>query len=456
MLGIGAEWISWRLRLPSILVLLVVGVVAGPITGILDPRTLFSGGVLAPIVAISVAIILFEGTLSLKLTDLRQIGGGVRNLVTIGVLVTWGLAAVAAHFTLGFSWSLALLLGTIATVTGPTVIVPLLRQIRPVGRVGSIARWERIVIDPVGAVLAILVFDVIFQSRLAVAAEIVAIGLLVTVAVGIVLGLLGAGLIVLMLRQYWVSDQLQSPFALMVVVGLFVASNEIREESGLVTATLMGVLLANQRWASIKQIVEFKENLRVLLISGLFILLASQIRLSDLSQLGAGTVVFIAALIVVVRPISVAVSSLGSGLSWREQVFLASLAPRGIVAAAVMFAVIAATVTIYGLAAGPIARLLGLAQPNPQGLFFIGAHPWAREMAKSIEEAVFVVKLIDTNRAHVSAARLAGLGAHTANIHSESVLDDLDLGGIGRVVAMTSNDEVNSLACLHYAPSSEA
>lgn len=165
------------------------------------------------------------------------------------MLVTWGLAAVAGHFTLGFSWSLALLLGAIATVTGPTVIVPLLRQIRPVGRVGSIARREGIVIDPVGAILAILVFDVILQARLDVAAEIVAVGLLVTVAVGIVLGLLGAGLIVLMLKRCWVPDQLQSPFALMVVVGLFVASNEIREESGLVTATLMGVLLANQRWA---------------------------------------------------------------------------------------------------------------------------------------------------------------------------------------------------------------
>jgi hypothetical protein len=247
----------------------------------------------------------------------------------------------------------------------------------------------------------------------------------------------------------------------------------IQPESGLFTVTLMGLILANQRAASIKHIIEFKENLRVLLISSLFIILSARLKLEDLGHLGLGSVAFLAVLILLARPVSIFISTLRSDLNWREKLFLAMMAPRGIVAAAVtsvfalelaekagyaqaelmvpeMFLVIVGTVTVYGLSAAPLGRWLKVAQPNPQGVLLVGAHHWGQAIGATLQDEGYQVLLIDTNRGNIAAARLAGLPAHCASILSEYIVDELELGGLGRLVALTPNDEVNSLATLHF------
>lgn len=472
VVGIAAQWLAWRIGLPSILVLLVGGFIAGPVTGLLNPDKLL-GELLFPIVSASVALILFEGGLSLKLSEIRDTGHVVRNLTTVGALAGWGLGAVGAYYLLKFDLPLALLMGAILVVTGPTVIIPLLRHVHAVGKVSSIIKWEGIVNDPIGAILAVLVFEVIVTSGIQAAATAVAYSLFKTILVGVGLGGLSAGLLILLLRRYWVPDFLQNSVALMFVLAAFTVSNLIQEESGLLTVTLMGIILANQKQASIKHIVEFKENLRVLLIASLFIILAARIELSSLAQLGVGSLAFLAFLILVARPVTILVSTVQSGLTWREKLFLVWMAPRGIVAAAVtavfalelshagyhqaeymvteMFVVIVGTVTVYGLTAAPVGRWLGVATPNPQGVLIAGAHSWARAIANALQKEGFQVLLVDTNRNNIAATRMEGIPAHCASILSEYIVDELELGGLGRMLALTPNDEVNALAALHFA-----
>lgn len=470
LLGVGAQWLAWRLRFPSILLLLAFGFVAGPATGLLDPDAMF-GELLFPIVSISVGLILFEGGLSLRLRDLREIGVSLWNLVTLGALITWVLAAWSAHALLGLRTGPALLLGAILVVTGPTVVGPLLRHVRPVGKVAAVAHWEGIVIDPIGATLAVLVFEALpalSSAGFEAAARGAAVEMLLTAVTGVLIGGVAAGVTVLLLRRFWVPDFLQSPVLLMLVVVAFTSSNLLQAESGLLTVTLMGVLLANQRAVPVKHIVEFKENLRVLLIASLFILLAARVSPDDVRALGWRGPVFVLFLVLVVRPLSVFVASVGSSLSLRERVFLAWLAPRGIVAASVAsvfalrmgeegrglvpatFLVIVGTVTLYGLTAAPLARRLRLSSPDPQGIIFASAHPGARAIAKAVQAAGFPVLLIDKNRAHVNAARLEGLKAVYTSILSEEALDQAEHGGLGRLLAMTPDDEVNALAALHF------
>jgi NhaP-type Na+/H+ or K+/H+ antiporter len=471
-LGIAAVWLAWRIHLPSILLLLIFGFVAGPITGFLDPDAIF-GELLFPIVSISVAIILFEGGMSLRLQELGGIGRVVRNLVTVGALLTWVLGAAAAHYIIGLDLQLAVLLGAILVVTGPTVIVPLLRHVRPVHQIGSTLKWEGILIDPIGAVLAVLVFEALLAGEVDAAATAVALALLKTIAIVGVLAALGAGLLVLLMHRQWVPEFLESPLALMVVVASFAVSNILQPESGLLTATLMGVAVANQKVVGIGHILEFKENLRVLLISGLFILLAARLQIEDLRQIGIPELGFLAALILLVRPAAVALSSFRSEFNWRERALLSWIAPRGIVAAAVSsifalelaeagyagadrlvaitFMVIIGTVAIYGLTAAPVARWLGVAQTDPQGVLIVGAHPWAREIAQELKDEGIPVRLVDTNYANIAEARMAGLPVYYGSALTEGTLANIELEGIGRLLALTSNDEVNSLTALHFS-----
>lgn len=473
VLGVGASWLAWRLRLPSILLLLIFGFVAGPVTGFLNPDELF-GDLLLPVVSLSVAIILFEGGLNLRLAELRKTGGVVRNLITIGVLVTWLIGAVAAYFILGLDFELAVLLGAILVVTGPTVILPLLRYLRPRGQVGSILKWEGIVIDPIGVILAVLVFEVIVAGGFQEAAGLVVISLLKTVLLGSAIGALGAIIVMLLMRRYWIPDFLHSVVTLMLVVAAFTASNLIQADSGLLAVTVMGIVLANQKLVSIRHIIEFKENLRVLLIASLFILLAAQLQMSDLAHISLGSlVVFLGIMLLIARPLSVALSTLGSELSLRERLFMSWLAPRGIVAAAVAsvfalrlveagysqadvlvpltFAVIVATVAIYGLSASPLARRLKIAEPNPQGVLIIGGHTWARAIANALQGEGYKVLVVDANWANISAARMAGMPTFYANILSQYALDEIELGSMGHLMALTSDDEFNSLAVLQLA-----
>lgn len=462
--GVASQWIAWRIRLPSILVLLLVGFLLGPVTGILRPDDLF-GKLLFPFVSLSVALILYEGGLSLSFRELKEVGTSVRNLVTIGALVTWLLTSLAAVFVLGLPPRIAVLLGAILIVTGPTVIIPLLHHIQPHRRTASLLKWEGIVIDPVGAILAVLVFEVIRSGYHGFNWHAV-LGL----GSAVLTGVAGAWIVWLFFRRYWIPDSLHNPFSLMVLLTVFSLSNVIQPESGLLTATVMGIALANQQSVDIRHIVEFKENLRTLLISVLFILLAARVALEDLWPIQRNTIVFILILLFIVRPVTVWLSATGGGLSVKEKWFLSWMAPRGIVAAAVAsvfalelersgmsearalvpvtFSVIIGTVLVYGLTSGKVAQALGLAQSNPQGMIVVGAHYWARHLAAVLNDEGVRVILLDTNRANIHAASMMGLEAHCGNVLSEHFFEELDLSGLGRLLAMTPNDEVNSLAAL--------
>ncbi len=472
VLGIAAQWVADRLRLPSILLLLLGGFVAGPVLGLLDPDALI-GEVLPALVSLAVGIILFDGGLSLRFTEIREVRVVVRRLITVGALVTIAVATLAARFLLDFDWRLSLLLASILVVSGPTVVLPLLRHIRPSARLGSAIKWEGIFIDPIGAVLAVLVFEVIL-----VGAEgqhftlAVLLGLLVTGAVGALVGVAAAWLLVSALKHYLVAHHLEIPVTVGMVVLAFAGSNLVRPESGLLATTIMGVAMANQRSVPVRHIVEFGETVGVLLTSVLFVVLAARLELADFAGLGWSILVYLAILVLVARPLAAALSTAGSEMRWQERVVVGWMAPRGIVAASVasvfalrlsdagvakaellvpyVFSVIVGTALVYGLTAAPLARALGVADPDPQGIVLVGAHAWARRIGETLSAAGFRVLMIPTNRHDLAAARLQGLAVHPGSILEEDALEHVRLEGIGWMVAMTQNEEFNSLAALRF------
>lgn len=470
--GVVVQWLSWKFSLPSILLLLALGLIAGPLTGLLDPDALM-GDLLFPFVNISVAVILYEGGLSLRWRELKFMGKPVRNLVTVGVFVTWWLTALAAWFLTSLSLQLSVLLGAVLVVTGPTVIGPLLRHIRPTEKVGSAVKWEGILSDPIGAVLAVLVFEEIIAHNLEAGLTGSLVGLGLTVVGGGGVGVIAALILYWLIKKDLLPDFLLNPVSLGLVVAALIAANRIQSEAGLLAVTLMGVIVRNIRGLHVKQIIEFKENLRLLLISTLFILLAARITPEALAQLKLNDFLFVAAVILIVRPLAVLVSTIGTNLNWRERLFVGWMAPRGIVAAAVSsilalslaeagvagaeklipltFLVIVATVTVYGLTAKPVANLLGVVAPDPKGVIIIGAHGWARRMARELQKLGAEVLLLDNNLSNVQAAHAEELPARQVNVLSETLLEDVDLDGYGRAVALTANDEVNALSVVRLA-----
>ncbi|MFO7589372.1 MAG: cation:proton antiporter [Acidimicrobiia bacterium] len=472
--GIAAQWLAWRIQLPAIVLLLVAGFAVGPLGGIVTPDALL-GPSLPAVVSLGVGLVLFEGSLGLDLRQLKAARRVILLLVTVGVLVTWAAATGAASVVLDLRPGLALLVGAICVVTGPTVIGPLLAHIRPTGAVGPVLRGEGILGDAIGAMLAVLVFEaVLAQEGPGAATGTVVRGVLVTIGAGTALGLLAAGLLVVLLRRFLVPDFLQSAVTIGVVLGAFTIANEIQEEAGLLTVTVTGIALATQRWVSIRQIVEFSESVGILVVSGLFIVLSARLGTSDLEGIGVRALLFLAVLIVAIRPLAVGLASLGSKLARRERLFVATVAPRGIVAAAtasifglrlteagdteaqrvtsVIFVVVVGTILVYGFGAPWVARRLALAERSPQGVLIVGAHPWARRVARTLADAGFRVVLADTQWSQVSAARLDGFTTYFGSVLSGRVFEELDLAGIGRLLALTANDELNALAAQRFAP----
>lgn len=499
--GLAAQWIAWRLRIPAILLLLLLGFVCGACFG--DPGEQLGPELLLAIVSLSVAVILFEGGLSLRLAEVRETGRVVIALVTVGIAVTWLLTAVSAVWVLGFSWPMAALVAAILVVSGPTVVVPLLRQVHPNRRVGAIVKWEGIVNDPIGAILAVTILVAMISGPSTHAILGTLTSLVVFLATGAVVGALVAVLTIQLLKRYWIPDYLQNPALLTIVVASFLVSNLIRPESGLMAVTVMGIVLANQKQVAIRHVVRFKENLRVLLISCLFVVLAARMKPESILELGVAGGVFLGILILVVRPVAAFVSTIGSGLRLSERAFLAWIHPRGIVAAAVCsvfalelahaahppaasevdsehvaaeepavigtlttgiqaeaeklvpvtFLVIVGTVTVYGLTVAPLARWLKVAEVNPQGVLFAGANPLVQELAAVVQREGFPVLLVDLNQENIATARMRGLPVYWANICSEYAREELELAGIGRLLAMTPSDEVNSLAVREFIES---
>ncbi|BCX49492.1 sodium/proton antiporter [Haloferula helveola] len=488
--GVAAQWLAWRFKLPSILLLLAFGFALGQWTGVkiddfLAPGDAHSNPLLSA-VGLFVAIILFEGGLTLKFRELRESGLPVLRLCTVAVVISFALTAVFMWKALGYDFRLAALSGAILTVTGPTVIAPLLRHVNPTRKMASIFKWEGIVVDPIGAVLAVLVFKGALASDADTAWLQTGIAIGKMLLVGVVGGFVLGKVVEILLRKHLIPDYLQPVFLLAVVAVAFTGSNMFEKEAGLVTVTVLGIALANQRSVSVKHILEFKENLRTLIISSLFIVLSGRISVDDLTgTLGKG-LALLGFLILIGRPLSVFGSLFRSvQTTMKERVFLAFLAPRGIVAAAVasifalefevaansgehfgdqaatiasqsaeisalIFLVIIGTVAVYGLGAAPLARALGLASTNPTGVLFAGADAWARLAAKALKDDGHQVMLLDTNFANVSAAKMLGLEAHRANILSEFAEEDLDFNGLGSLIAGTPNDEVNSIATQRF------
>lgn len=471
-LGVLAQWLAWRLKVPSILLLLSVGFLAGPVFGFIQPDSVMGEG-LMPLVSLSVGIILFEGGLTLKFREWGQIGKVVRNLLLVGAFVTWVLSSIAAKYCLGWNWDLSILFGAVLVVTGPTVILPLLRHVRPAPSVGNILKWEGILIDPVGALLALLVFEaIIAKAQFSEFSLHVVQAFGLTFIVGMGLGWAGAQFLLLIFRKHLVPEFLDNSVTLMSVVGIFTAANAIQHEAGLLAVTIMGVFLANQNKIDVHHIIDFKENLRTLLIASLFIILSARLTQSDIQEIDWGRgAIFLLCMLFIVRPISVFLSTIGSKLNIKEKVFLSWLAPRGIVAAAVAslfslklqdagvegasqlvpstFLVIVGTVLIYGLTSLPLAKVLGLSNPDPQGVILLGSSNFTLAFAEILHRQGLPVLLVDTNRNHLKQPRLAGIPTYHGNILDHNPEESMDLQSIGYLMACTRNDEVNSLAALN-------
>lgn len=467
VVGFFAQWLAWRMRLPAILFLLLIGIVIGPATGLFDPDKAL-GRFLFPVVSLAVALILFEGSMTLRFSELRGIGRAVRGMVSYGAVLALLMLAAAAHWIAGVPWSIALLFGALTCVTGPTVITPMLRTLRPNARIASALRWEGIVLDPLGALFAVLVFEAIVTHQQG--HSLAVFGATVGIGAGIGLGV-AAALAFLLYRQL-IPEYLQAYGTLIAVLGAFTLSNQLTHESGLVAVTIMGITLGNLRGIHIDHIMDFKEHLSTLLVSLLFVVLAARLHwpLSP-GMLMAGILVFVVAQFVI-RPVSIGVATFGSLLNWRERALLSYVSPRGVVAASVsslfalrlgdlgvrgadalvplVFILIIATVVLQSATARPLARWLKVADPDPDGVLIFGSDEVARGIAQALTDQKFQVVLADDDWEGISKARMAGLSTFFGNPTSQHAALNLDLTGIGRLLAMSSRRELNSLACLHY------
>jgi len=465
------QWLAWRVKLPAIIFLLLVGILSGPVLGIFDPQALL-GDLFFPFISLSVAIILFEGSLTLKFSEIRGLQKVVRNMVSIGMLVTWMITALVTRFALDLSWQVSFLFGAITVVTGPTVIIPMLRTVRPTVAVSNILRWEGIVIDPIGASLAVLVYEFIisgggrgaFGHTMLTFAEIVAVGAIIGAGGGYLFGLL--------LRRHWLPEFLHNLSTLALVIGSFALSNTLQEEAGLVTVTVMGIWLANMKGVDTEEILDFKENLSILLISMLFIMLAARLELASFVELGWPALWVFLAIQFLARPLNVLISTFGSALKWPERHLLAWIAPRGIIAAAISalfalqlvdhgfesakalvpltFMVIIGTVLLQSTTARLVALWLGVAEPEPKGFLIIGANEVARAIAKALLKAGLRVQLVDVSWEKIAKAKMDGLPTYLGNPVSEHADRHLELVGIGRMLALSPHDSVNLAAALHY------
>jgi len=473
IVAILCQWFAWWVKLPAIVFLLLAGIVLGPLTGWLNPEHLF-GDLLFPMVSLSVAIILFEGSLTLKFDEIRGLQKVVRNMLTIGVSITWFSITLVTHYALDFSWSLSLLFGAMMVVTGPTVIVPMLSTVRPNATISNILRWEGIVIDPLGAILAVLVFEVILSMQghghISISHTVTMFGQ--TLAIGLALGAMSGYLFGLILRKHLMPEYLHNVATLTLVFGIFALSNELSEESGLLTVTVMGIWLANMKNVPVEDILDFKESLSILLISGLFILLAARLDFSQFEALGMGAVIVFIFIQFIIRPIKVFISTYNSDLSWQEKTMISWIGPRGIVAAAVTalfairlqeigvenaellvplaFTIIIGTVILQGATSKFIANKLGVAEPEDRGFLIIGANPVAIMIAKELNENGYRTRLTDTSWTNAKAARMEGLDTYYGNAVSHHADLHLDLIGLGKVLTLTPQKELNVLAGLRY------
>ncbi|MEG4444298.1 cation:proton antiporter [Microcoleus sp. AT9_B5] len=461
--GISAQVIAAYLKVPAIVFLLLFGILAGPDgLGVLHPNLLGSG--LEVMVSLCVALILFEGGLNLELRDLGKLSGSIRNLVTVGTLITLIGGGMAAHWLGEFPWPIAFLYASLVVVTGPTVIGPLLKQVSVDKKVAALLEAEGVLIDPVGAILAVLVLNIILNGNpdLLVFFR----DLIVRLFVGAVVGVAGGGLLGFILkRSQFLSEDLKNLVVLASLWGFFGLAEEIRSESGLMATVVSGIVLRAAAVPEERLLRRFKGQLTVLAISVLFVLLAADLSLASVVALGWGSLFTVLALMWIVRPINVWLCTWNSGLNWRQKLFVCWVAPRGIVSAsiaslfailltqrginggdsikALVFLTIIMTVFVQGLTAGWMAQLLGITSKSVTGAAIVGSNPLSRLIARLFQERGESVAIIDTNPEACAQAEREGLRVFLSSALDHSVLEEAGLESMGTFLAMTNNGEVN-------------
>lgn len=466
-IGIAAQWLAWYLKQPSILFLLLIGIIVGPVLGVFDPD-LVLGELMFPFISLGVAIILFEGSLTLEFDEIKQHGTVVQMLVSVGVLITIAIVALSTYLLFDVDPLIALLFGALVCVTGPTVIMPLLRSVRPNKTISNILKWEGIIIDPIGAIAVVLVYEYIISGG--EASSILLFAKIVVLATA--LGMAGAWVLAFLMRRHMIPEFLRNVFTLAFVLVLFSVSNHLEHESGLLTVTVLGVALANWPKFPRETILEFNESLTILLVSVLFIILAARVELESLLSVGFAGLVLLAIVMFVARPLSVWASSIGSNLKTNEKLMISWIGPRGIVAAAIsslfairlqeydiqgvellvplVFLVIIGTVMIQGLGAKMVGNFLGVREPETNGILIVGSNPIALLVATSLKEQGFDVIVAHNNYTNIARARMSGLRTYFGNPISDHADHHLDLIGIGRLFAMSMDKEMNTLSEIHY------
>ena len=471
-LGIAAQWLAWRFHLPAILLLSIAGLVVGPWLGWINPGAQL-GAMLDPLVGVLVAIILFEGGMNLRFHELKEAGPGVMRLGTAGVAITFLLGSIAAHFVGKLSWPVAVLFGAIIVVTGPTVIMPMLRQARLKQRPASLLKWEGIINDPTGALLAVLVFEYFSYLGAGAAFMQVLSGLAIAIAAAAFLGIGGGYLLGKAFSRDDVPEFLKAPVTLGYVLLCYGLANLAQHEAGLLATTLLGMTLGNMQLRSIDELRRLKEYVSILLVSAIFVILTANLDPHILTRLDWRSAVLIALVVFAVRPVSVLLSTVGLGMDWRERLLLAWIAPRGVVAVTVagvfaasmseqgyggadlllplIVSLVLVTVVLHGSTLGWLSRRLGLAAATQNGILIVGASNWSTDLAIELKEMKIPVLIADSSWYNMSRARLSGIRTHYGEILSEHAEMELDMSDMGFLLAATSNDAYNAFVCSRFA-----
>ena len=482
ILGIFAQWLAWRLKLPAILPLILIGLLVGPIatlytddgSKLIEPiwngkNGLFPGEGLYYFVSLAISIILFEGGLTLKRSEIANVGPVITKLITIGTLVTFIFAGLAAHFIFDLNWQMSFLFSALIIVTGPTVITPILRNIPLKKDVSAVLKWEGILIDPIGALVAVLVFNFINVGGGQEYTTTALIEFGKILLFGFTFGFTFAHALAYVIRRNMIPHYLMNVVALSVVLLVFVESDIFAHESGLLAVVVMGMVLGNMNLPNIKELLYFKESLSVLLISILFILLAANINIEDMLLIyNWKTTLLFLVVVFLIRPLGVFTSTRGSDLKTNEKLFISWVGPRGIVAAGIaslfgsklmaqgepgaeyitplVFMIVLGTVLLNATTARLFARVAGVYLKNSDGILIVGASKPARLLGNYLRKNNRHVVLIDNNERHIEHAQKLGVEALTANIYSDALTDNIELNDVGFLFAMTGNDEINSYA----------
>ncbi|PIQ95621.1 MAG: sodium:proton exchanger [Nitrospinae bacterium CG11_big_fil_rev_8_21_14_0_20_56_8] len=468
ILGIGIQWIAWRLSIPAIILLSVGGILTGPVLGWIDPVRDF-GELVQVLIKLAVAIILFEGGLNLKLHELKTSGKTVKRLIGMGLPLSWILGTLAAYYIAGLSFPTAVLLSSIVVVTGPTVIMPLIRNTVVPARITSLFKWEGILNDPLGVLLAVLVFEyfAFWQSQASLGGIIfvLARGVGVSVALG-----LGAGyLLKKAFEKHMVPEFLKLPIVLCMVLLVYGCANMALDEIGLLAVTIFGITMGNIGLVIIHELRQFKEHISILLLSTVFIILTASLNPGQLATLDWRCWLFLLAMLFVVRPLAIWIATLGTDLGWKERLLVGWIAPRGVVAASVaglfgprmielgyedgliltpmVFSLIFATVILHGFSFSWLAVKLGLAKKSKDGIMIVGASSWSIELARKLREMGLNVLMVDSTWHKLKQARLQSIPIHFGEILSDTSEQNLDLIEMGYLLAATENDAYNALVC---------